>query len=438
MENLNYMIMMALFMVPLVTLETLFCRSFEKRKNFLPCLLLSILLTGLYIWNLPLDTLGIFIQLPLFFISLLYLCLCYQCSPIVALYIGIACYMVVKISSMLDSLIALIDPVLFNHFENDGLASPVTYIEIILCYIVVCVAAYWVLIRRMEGFHLEKRANIPIVILSGAMLLLGHTWGMYFNLYQQQMPGVEVSEYALSITSICGYVWSIACYVLCLIVQFGINTIGRQEQELEVVHRLIAEKEQQYRISKSTMEAVNRKSHDLKYQLSAFSAGQTGQRELDEAFALVDSFDTNIHTGNETLDVIFTEKNQFCQQHGITFVCMIDGEKLSFMETTEQYVLFGNMIDNAINAVMKLPENVDRSIYITVRQEKKLLLIQTENPFVGKLEFRDGLPRTTSGDEFNHGYGMSSIRLLCEKYGGSVSAKAKDGVFYLNIVIPVE
>lgn len=85
MENLNYMIMMVLFIVPLVTLETLFCRSFEKRRNFLPCLLLCVLLTGLYIWNLPLDTLEFFVQLPLFFISLLYLRLCYQCTTVVAL-----------------------------------------------------------------------------------------------------------------------------------------------------------------------------------------------------------------------------------------------------------------------------------------------------------------------------------------------------------------
>jgi sensor histidine kinase regulating citrate/malate metabolism len=116
---------------------------------------------------------------------------------------------------------------------------------------------------------------------------------------------------------------------------------------------------------------------------------------------------------------------------------MIDGAKLDFMEVTDQYVLFGNMIDNAINAVSKLPEGMERSIYLNVHAEKKLLLIQTENPFTGEVTFQDGLPKTSSGDEFNHGFGMKSIRLIAEKYHGSVSSRAKDGTFYVNVVIPL-
>jgi sensor histidine kinase YesM len=87
--------------------------------------------------------------------------------------------------------------------------------------------------------------------------------------------------------------------------------------------------------------------------------------------------------------------------------------------------------------VSKLPEGMERPIYLNVHAEKKLLLIQTENPFTGEVTFQDGLPKTSSGDEFNHGFGMKSIRLIAEKYHGSVSSRAKDGTFYVNVVIPL-
>ena len=190
-------------------------------------------------------------------------------------------------------------------------------------------------------------------------------------------------------------------------------------------------------MSKETMDAINRKCHNLKYELAAVTAGQ-GQEHIDEAMALVDSFDADIHTGNETLDVIFNEKNFYCRQAQITFVCMIDGKKLSFMEATDQYVLFGNMIDNAVNAVRKLEDPERRTIYINIHTEKQFLLVRMENPFEGKLQFRNGMPLTTSGDVENHGFGMTSIRLIAEKYGGSVSTRSENNVFYLNILFPLE
>ena len=200
----------------------------------------------------------------------------------------------------------------------------------------------------------------------------------------------------------------------------------------------MADKERQYKMTKSSVDAINRKCHDLKYQLAAIDRGGDVSAHVTEALELVDSFDSAVRTGNDTLDVIFTEKNFYCKKHDIVFVCMIDGEKLNFMDVTDQYVLLGNIIDNAINAVRQIPEHAKRSIYVKIFAEKKLLFIQTENPFLGSLEFSEGLPRTTTGDDFNHGFGMSSIRIVAEKYGGSVNTRAQDGVFYLNVVLPLQ
>ena len=60
-----------------------------------------------------------------------------------------------------------------------------------------------------------------------------------------------------------------------------------------------------------------------------------------------------------------------------------------------------------------------------------------ENYYAGELDFDDGLPLTTKSDKRYHGFGMKSIKMLAEKYGGYVSVKAEDGVFNLNILLPI-
>lgn len=66
-----------------------------------------------------------------------------------------------------------------------------------------------------------------------------------------------------------------------------------------------------------------------------------------------------------------------------------------------------------------------------------MVVIHLENYYQGELNFTDGLPRTTKGDENYHGFGVKSIQMVVEKYKGNVSLLASDGIFNLNITIPL-
>ena len=113
---------------------------------------------------------------------------------------------------------------------------------------------------------------------------------------------------------------------------------------------------------------------------------------------------------------------------------MIDGEKLSFLEEGDLYCLFGNLVDNALEAVKDIEEPERRVVNLVVKQKDGLLLVQEENYFDGTLVFRDGLPVTTKEDKDYHGFGMRSLRLIARKYGGELTAFAKGDVFHLNII----
>lgn len=426
----NLQIMIGIGGVSLAVITTLMCFRLPRRAHFAVKAAALALLLACYVAFVPLERMGVFIHLPMVGIVFLYVGLCYQVTAAEALFIGIGGYTIEHIGSLVNSILTLLDPERFAHFGEDVITGAWGYALIVVSYALTYTAAWFVLIRRMRGLSLLKNATGPIVALSAVMLVVNQIWGLTFELYG--------ADYAGSLLCFLEYVWNLICCVFCLCIQFGIFRISQTERELEVARKLIAQKEQQYHVSKETMDAIRRKSHNLKYELSALSAGQGQQEHIDEAMALVDSFDANIQTGSDTLDVIFNEKNHYCRQFQISFVCMIDGSKLDFMETTDQYVLFGNMIDNAVNAVRGLEDPARRTIYLNVHTEKGFLLIRMENPFDGELRFKNGLPLTTSGDEENHGFGMTSIRLIVEKYGGCVNTRVENHVFYLNILFPLK
>ena len=100
-------------------------------------------------------------------------------------------------------------------------------------------------------------------------------------------------------------------------------------------------------------------------------------------------------------------------------------------------MLFGNALDNAIEAVAPLPEG-ERTISLVVRRVAGVISIHVENPCSAEPTLRtDGLPETTKGDRTNHGFGVRSMRLTVERYGGTLTTLAEGGRFHVNAIVPL-
>lgn len=58
-------------------------------------------------------------------------------------------------------------------------------------------------------------------------------------------------------------------------------------------------------------------------------------------------------------------------------------------------------------------------------------------PYAGEPITSGQLPQSHKEDSANHGFGMKSIRFLAEKYGGTMEFSTADGLFTLQILLPV-
>ena len=196
---------------------------------------------------------------------------------------------------------------------------------------------------------------------------------------------------------------------------------------------------EQYIQNKKNIEMINIKCHDLKYRVEQWEQqeGRIDPEEIRQVKSMIGIYDSVVKTGNETLDIILTERSLYCEKHGIRLSCMVDGSKLNFMSVGDICALFGNALENAIEAVLKLENKEDRIISFQVRQNRGMLIVTVDNYFSGDVNFTQDLPETTKADRENHGYGLRSIRMVTEKYGGEMTILT-DEMFHLTILLPLQ
>lgn len=230
--------------------------------------------------------------------------------------------------------------------------------------------------------------------------------------------------------------------VLCGFTLFSEQKILAARQlatEREVERRMAAERERQYQLSRKNIDAINVKCHDIKHQIRSLADGGrvADGRALEDLAAEIAIYDSTVKTGNPALDVILTEKGLVCSGEKITLAVIADGRALECLEPQEIYSLFGNALDNAIEAVRGIGEPERRLVSLNVRRSGTMCVINVENSCDVAPAFRDGLPVTTKADAGSHGFGTRSMRGIVERHGGILSFGCEDGVFHVDALLPV-
>ena len=94
-------------------------------------------------------------------------------------------------------------------------------------------------------------------------------------------------------------------------------------------------------------------------------------------------------------------------------------------------VLYGNLLDNAIEACRKVPEG-KRFIRLENKyQSGKLLLVITNSKTIEKNENL----KTTKKDSYSHGRGILSVQRVADKYNGTAGFTDKGEVFEASVIL---
>lgn len=238
---------------------------------------------------------------------------------------------------------------------------------------------------------------------------------------------------ALFLYYLCALLYTLITYVVLL----AISQLTYYRRNNEDMQNFIRNKMQYYQMSRDGITSLQIKCHDLKHQIAAIrtkAEKENFDKYLDRLEDSIIEYGTVVECGNETINVVLTEKNILCSTCGVKFSYIIDGTLFDFMSEMEIYSLFGNALDNALESCSKVSTPEKRVISLKAAARGDMVVLHVENYFEEPLTMVDGMPQTTKKGS-GHGFGLRSIHGIAEKYNGIASVQAEGDLFKLTVVM---
>lgn len=138
--------------------------------------------------------------------------------------------------------------------------------------------------------------------------------------------------------------------------------------------------------------------------------------------------------GNKIINAICVEKIALCRNKKIKIDFDIDIPGDINMNLLTLCVVYGNLLDNAIEACERISDkNIERFIEVTSFLEFNKLYLKVVNSKVNKVKKRYGRFISSKSDKKNHGLGLENVRYVVNKNKGYVGFKDLNDVFEVNL-----
>ena len=150
--------------------------------------------------------------------------------------------------------------------------------------------------------------------------------------------------------------------------------------------------------------------------------------------SLSDSYSSGksiIETGNIALDAVISTKKAIAESKNIKFDTKIQIPEDLPIKPIDLCVIFGNSLDNAIEACERVKLGAKR-INLTIICQDKRLFCKIENTAP---EHKDALLKTEKADKGNHGFGLENIKTALAKYEAEPNIEHTNNSFTLKFVI---
>lgn len=136
------------------------------------------------------------------------------------------------------------------------------------------------------------------------------------------------------------------------------------------------------------------------------------------------------YTGNPILDILLTDRAEIMEEKGMKYNIQVEHTNLDFIDAIDVTTIFGNLLDNAIEACEQM--ETEKLICIYIKAYHEMVAIQIKNS-CSVIHWKKGWP--VSEKNGHQGLGLLNVKQIIEKYEGSMSLKAQDGMFIVNIFL---
>ena len=334
-----------------------------------------------------------------------------------------------NVSSEMLSLISMLFPASWQLFTD---------VFICLSYPIAALTLWFTLQHgklRPDIFSIQI-CRLLFFILCGLMILTdivyhGITHGVILisHIGQPEVFDPYMSELLTHIECI---ILSLLCLAIALSLPAALSRIMQQTLSEQMYRAQIAHYQTLLREHRKQVSL----RHDLKNHLLVLNQ-LTHHGELDKIAAYLKAMcqetcqtTDNIHTGNLTADALIAIKEQTAMAENISFTCEAVLAKKLPLEDFDLCIILGNLLDNAIQASLRIPEPQERCIVLRAKTVKRNLLLEIKNTVAEETACLDfGFA--------DYGTDLHNVKNIIEKHHGVMDISFETSQFCVSVLLPI-
>ncbi len=343
-------------------------------------------------------------------------------------------YLLVIVAEIICALFAshLIDYSKINGFELTDLLESYQSIFVQCVYIsmhcFVC-SIYFTIIAKFPFYTKIKYIVTLFFVGLIQIFILSILFFNYIDIY------MHYKEYIGPLT----YIISVFIYLNST---FSITTKSMLIQEQSEKRALEIQKQQSMQYYTLAMESytnARKIKHDYKNQILTLQALMNKDPEdaklfMENIVQTVDNPNILFSTGILMIDIILTLK--YKQACDLSIPCTIDIVNIQdiHIQDIDLCNILNNVLDNAIYEAKSLPSN-QNEIHATLKQQGDYLVINSSNPYQGKIQRYKNNFLSKKRNYMSAGFGLPIIEDIVKKYHGELHIDTNNNIFSITVLL---
>ncbi len=209
------------------------------------------------------------------------------------------------------------------------------------------------------------------------------------------------------------------------------NQVKALEQQANVQYRYYQMQTENY---DSTLKVLHDVNKHIKMIEDLFAAGKA-TTAAEYTWQINDMLSPLIpirYTKNPILDILLTDKVINMKEKGIDFQANVENVDLKCIEPIDVTTIFGNLLDNAIEASQN--SGGYKYVFIKIGSYHQMVSIKLENNS-RHVKWKNGMPISEKG--VGRGLGLLNVQRSIAKYDGDIKMKWTDNKFTVEMFLNI-
>ena len=311
-------------------------------------------------------------------------------------------------------------------------------VSMLCCILISCTGISTKIIRIINCT--SKAIKRLIVMLTTSIAFVASMIVYFLPSYSSSFNNKTALEYVVKISFVFLVIFILVIVLLLLTYSVSNKHIRSVADNLE--KQIEIQSEHYMTLSKYNFE-LRRFRHDYKNMCIGVST-LISEGKNDEALEMLKRnnpiFETDLikyDTGNGIVDALLADKQRKADETNaeIRFEGALPADMI---KPADLCIIFGNTIDNAIEACTKLDSAEERIITVKCACNSGFVFVDIINPVTKKVDIKGHIPKTSKADKTMHGFGLYSVEKALKQYDGELKLECDDNQFHVYMELCME